>query len=235
MVPSRRENRDTWQDGVCMTVHDLRNYLNCIHGYGELLLENQIEGFTKSNLAERVMAISLKADALLADLLQSTGLQKAGSGVPGQECVLGELVEDSASFLLPLFRKKEVSLEFDIAPERTILALDKDNMTRAVTNLLSNSLKFTPAGGEVTVMVRRREARAYVGVRDSGIGLLPEHISRIFEKFYQVQPHNHGSLGLGLYIARQIVLGHGGELHAESAGLGKGSFFWFYLPLEAHA
>ncbi|MNT76026.1 Sensor protein SrrB [compost metagenome] len=98
---------------------------------------------------------------------------------------------------------------------------------------MGNALKFTPAGGRITVSAERLATEVRVEVRDTGIGIAPEHQQALFRKFYQVDSSStraHGGAGLGLAISKALVEAHGGRIGVESEP-GKGSRFWFVLPL----
>jgi signal transduction histidine kinase len=102
-------------------------------------------------------------------------------------------------------------------------------------NLLGNSFKFTNKGGSIIVDVHREDANAIVSVQDTGSGLTPDDVGRLFEPFSQVHDvmeKTNAGTGLGLYICRGIVEGHGGKIWVESEGKGKGSRFAFNIPLQ---
>jgi histidine kinase len=103
-----------------------------------------------------------------------------------------------------------------------------------LSNLIGNSIKFTPAGGHVTIRASYAEQNARVEVIDNGIGIASDNLDKIFEKFYQVDSsatRAAGGMGMGLPIARELIELHGGKLWAESEGTGKGSRFIFTLPV----
>ena len=106
-------------------------------------------------------------------------------------------------------------------------------LEQVVHNLVTNALKYTPAGGQVDVIVRREGEQATIRVEDTGVGIDPEILPRIFDLFTQADDtldRAHGGLGIGLTLVRRLVELHGGTVHAESAGRGRGSFFVVRLP-----
>src|SRR5207237_3274027 len=114
------------------------------------------------------------------------------------------------------------------------VSADADQVLQVLANLLSNARKFSPRGGEVTLTARARPGMVEVSVRDRGLGLPPEAVPRLFEKFYRVDNSDRREIkgtGLGLAICQQIVAAHGGRIWAESDGLGHGSRFILTLPL----
>ncbi|HEY0715087.1 MAG TPA: ATP-binding protein, partial [Polyangia bacterium] len=106
----------------------------------------------------------------------------------------------------------------------------EQRILQVLANVLGNAIKFTPAGGRITVRLECNGKQATIAVADTGPGIAPSQLERIFERLAQTQPTADRSLGLGLFIARAIVEGHGGRIWAESA-LGEGSTFFVTLPL----
>lgn len=144
-------------------------------------------------------------------------------------------IEDAVARLRPQYVEKEVGLNLQIAGPLPVLSADKWRMTQVMMNLLGNALQYTPAGGQVTVTAQREQGQLLVRVADTGVGLAPEHLPRVFERFYRVDKSRSragGGSGIGLTIARHLVEAHGGRIWAESAGPGEGSVFAFTLPLH---
>jgi signal transduction histidine kinase len=112
---------------------------------------------------------------------------------------------------------------------------DPDRITQVLTNLLGNALLATPAGGAVTVTGRRADDRAEIAVTDTGVGLAPEDLERVFERFYRApgRARRSAGSGIGLTIARGIARAHGGDVTASSEGRGRGARFTVTLPLRA--
>ena len=106
---------------------------------------------------------------------------------------------------------------------------------QVLTNLTGNALQYTPEGGRVTIIAKRINGEVEISVRDTGIGIPPEHLAHIFDRFYRVDKSRSrqagGGSGIGLTIARALVEAHGGRIRAESAGEGQGSTFTFTLPV----
>jgi CheY-like chemotaxis protein len=131
-----------------------------------------------------------------------------------------------------------VALRLEVPDAPACVDADGTRIAQALGNLLGNALKFTPPGGSVTVGLAMKGGRAEVRVRDTGIGMEPALIERLFEPFAQADEsaaRTHGGLGLGLAVVRGLVEMHGGEVRARSAGPGTGSAFVITLPLAAGA
>jgi histidine kinase len=110
---------------------------------------------------------------------------------------------------------------------------DEDRIGQVLLNLVGNALQYTPPGGRVSLSVRREGRRVRFSVQDTGIGISPEHLSRVFERFYRVDKSRSragGGSGIGLTVAQHLVQAHGGQIEAVSDGLGRGSRFSFTLP-----
>lgn len=135
-----------------------------------------------------------------------------------------------------LFERQGVTLAFESDKSSQIIAMDAELLERLLLNLLSNALKFTPKGGAVTVRVRTTAARVYLSVSDTGRGIAPEKLERVFDRFLDtdaMDPPPHG-IGLGLALCRRIAQGHGGSIVAESQE-GAGATFTVALPNERAA
>jgi signal transduction histidine kinase len=126
-------------------------------------------------------------------------------------------------------RDAGVELSAEAPPEPVILQADAERIGVVLGNLLGNAIRHTPSGGRVVARLKQVKHGARFEVQDSGDGIPPQYQERIFERFFQVPGAKRGGVGLGLYISREVVRAHGGEMGAESE-VGKGSTFWFTLP-----
>jgi signal transduction histidine kinase len=140
---------------------------------------------------------------------------------------LDELAKQSLAKFHALAQQSRVALMTNI-PASIIVPGDGPRLSRVFDALLSNAIKFSPNGGEVTVSIQREGSTAQIGVSDRGIGIAQEHISNIFDRFFQVDPKTAGT-GLGLALVKDIIVAHGGRVWVESAPM-QGSRFYFTLP-----
>jgi signal transduction histidine kinase len=146
---------------------------------------------------------------------------------------LPALIATATTALDPRYRAKGVALESTLPADLPVVWADPVRLGQVFTNLLDNALRHTPAGGSVAVSARAAADDVVVSVSDTGDGIPPEHLSRLFDRFYRVdeaRDRGHGGAGIGLAIAKALVDGHGGSIRATSAGPGTGSTFTVCLP-----
>jgi signal transduction histidine kinase len=157
---------------------------------------------------------------------------EAGTRVLHLECVdTGALLRAAAEMYAGLAGEQEVALGVDVPPEVPDLRADRARLLQVLSNLVGNALKFTPRGGAVRIGAEAAGELVRVWVSDTGPGIDPEHLPRLFERFWQARRGDRAGLGLGLSIAKAIVDAHGGRIWAESTP-GSGSTFSFTLPLD---
>lgn len=173
---------------------------------------------------------------LARELLQLSKLESGKLQLKNEELDVKGLVESSVRPLQLQFQEKNVALTLEFPPILPHLVADEQQLTSVVTNLVTNALKYTGAGGRVNVRVREEDNGLRIDVVDTGQGISQENLGKIFDKFVQVKHSSDttpGSVGLGLAIAKEIVELYGGKIWATSAP-GKGSTFSFVLPLPQH-
>jgi len=143
-------------------------------------------------------------------------------------------VQETAATFEPIAEAEDVALHVQVPQTRPQLRADKARLTQSLHNLLYNALQHTPAGGSITVRVEPVPGAVYLRVQDTGVGIAPEHLQHVFDRFYRVdraRSRDSGGTGLGLAIVRAIVEAHGGAVTAASQGPGRGSTFTIKLPL----
>jgi len=216
---------------VSSVSHELRTPLTCIKTSVDLLQE--MMGGASGAQAELVRTIAHHTDrlqALVADLLEITRLEARQLTLSPQPTDLRTIVERVAHTFAPLLEKKGQTIALELPPQVSLVSVDRRRIEQVLTNLLSNAHKFTPKGGHIAVGLAERDDCLEVSVSDDGPGIPPEEQERIFDKFYVVADGRSASgVGLGLYIARQLVELHGGRIWVESTP-GQGSTFRFTLP-----
>ena len=212
--------------------HDLRNPLTAVQGQSQLLQQMLVSAGFDGRAQRSVRAIVVGAKrmgAMIQDLVDSTRLE-AG------QLRLERHPTELRPFVLDLLQRSAVVLEVsrvaaEIPADLPPLDADPNRLERILVNLLSNALKYSPGGTEVRVGAEREAQQVRIWVQDRGMGILPEDLPHIFERFYRAKgARKTEGLGLGLYITRMLVEAHGGRIWVESE-TGKGSTFSFTLPV----
>jgi histidine kinase len=214
--------------------HELRTPLTAIKGS----MEGLEDGVLPASPAT-YRQVAREADRLgrLVEDLQELSRVESGALVLDLGPVsLADLVETLRKRMSPSFAEKGVALEFSLPASLPPLHADGDRLLQVLTNLLSNALHHTPAGGRVGLSAETRGREVLVRLADSGSGIAPKHLPFIFDRFYRADPsrsrQDGGGSGIGLTIARHLVEAQGGRIWAESPGEGLGSTFSFTVPLE---
>jgi two-component system OmpR family sensor kinase len=217
---------------VASVSHDLRTPLAALQGYLEtLLLKNGSLGEEERHeYAEIAFKHSEQLSRLVGDLFELATLEGRHDPIETEVFSIAELTQDVVQKFRLEAERRSLRLELDLPPSVPFVRGDIGLIERALGNLLQNALRHTPTGGRVTVGLRRDGERIVVRVEDTGSGIPPEELPRIFDRFYRGRNADarSGGAGLGLAIAKRILELHGGDLRVESA-LGLGSSFFFAL------
>ena len=216
--------------------HELRTPLNAIVGWAHILRQN---AEAPSPAIEAISRNAQAQAALIEDLLDMSRIMAGKVDLNLGRVRLDDVVASAVVALEPLARARRVSLSAatDGAADVWISA-DTARLQQVLTNLIDNGIKFTPAGGLVELRVDVQAHEARIVVRDTGQGIHPDFLPSVFDRFRQADgstTRRHGGLGIGLSIARQIVIMHGGTIHAHSDGAGRGAAFTVTLPLAGEA
>ncbi|MGH2459974.1 MAG: sensor histidine kinase [Chloroflexota bacterium] len=211
--------------------HELRTPLALLISQADLALER-----SRTPGEYRRVLLSMREDAkrmnqLVNDLLTLARADAGESQVGREPLDLNDLTSDVVAAMEPLARARGVALGRGAA-ESTVVMGDQTRLTQLLLNLIDNALKYTPAGGAVTVSTRPEGKQAILQLADTGVGIPPEHLPHLFERFYRVDPARaraQGGAGLGLAIARWIVESHGGHITVASE-TGRGTTFTVTLP-----
>jgi PAS domain S-box-containing protein len=220
-------------DFLATVSHELRTPMTAILGWAKLMRNER----DPAMLTEAVAAIEGSAMAqaqLIDDILDVSRIRVGKLRMRFDETHLADVVERAVETMRPLAEAKNIELQVDLASRDAAVKGDRQRLQQVVLNLLSNAVKFTPDGGRVSVTLAKNGTTARITVSDNGPGIPPEFLPHLFERFRQAETNQtraHGGLGLGLSIAQYIVSTHGGSIHAESAGEGKGATFTVELPL----
>jgi signal transduction histidine kinase len=212
--------------------HELNTPLASIKGYMEGLQDGVI-----APTAETFQLVHHEADRLqrlVHDLQELSRAEAVSSQLDLRPCDPSRIVQTVTARLLPQFADQGIVLENDVSERLPQVRADADRVEQVLTNLVGNALQYTAAGGRVTIQATRLDAAIQFSVQDTGVGLTPDDLTKIFQRFYRVDKSRaraSGGSGIGLTIAQHIVEAHGGQIWAESPGLNQGSTFSFTLPL----
>ena len=214
--------------------HELRTPLNAIVGWTHILSQT-VEDPAIRRAVETIARNARVQAKLIDDLLDMSRIMAGKIGLTVARCNLTDIVLMAADALQPVAAAKGVMLTVSAGQGQDVgISCDVARMQQVVTNLLDNGIKFTPAGGVVDVTVMAHGHEAQLVIRDTGQGISPEFLPAVFDRFRQADgstTRQHGGLGLGLSIARQIVEMHDGSIRAHSDGPGMGAIFTLTLPL----
>ncbi len=212
--------------------HDLRNPLTVIGGY----LEGLRDGILQPT-QERFDTMQAEVQHLehLVNDLRTLSLADAGELTINRAAIHPyELLERLALAYQHQAGQLNIEMKVDYEPDLPEICVDSERMEQVLGNLVSNALRYTPDGGQICVSAGKAWGGIVLKVRDNGAGIAPEILPHIFERSYRGDPSRQGNeSGLGLSIARSIVDLHGGNLSAQSAGLGKGAEFFIFLPARS--
>ncbi|MBL0058707.1 MAG: response regulator [Elusimicrobia bacterium] len=214
--------------------HDLRSPLASIRGYAQLLqFQRDLPPEQTAKFLNIIVSQADHQGSLISDLMDVVSIESGKLRVEKSPAVLTEILTNMDLRMVALAEQKKIEFKTLLEGEFPAIPLDSRRIDQALTNLIGNAFKHTPAGGRVTLRAVREPGQFRVEVRDTGEGIPAVSLPRIFEEFYQVESHasKKDGLGLGLTIAREIVHAHGGEIGAESDGPGQGAKFWFTLPI----
>jgi two-component system phosphate regulon sensor histidine kinase PhoR len=225
------------KDFVINVSHELRTPLASIQGYTETLLDGALQD--PEHNVRFLNIIRLNAERLrrlTEDLLTLSRIELNRQTFQPAHYDVNALLAEHVDAMRPMADKNQITLAMEPPPPGTEVFCDSEAVHQIVTNLVDNALKYTPEGGSVTVGARpAADNRVIVYVRDTGLGIPPEDLPRLFERFYRVdkaRSRELGGTGLGLAIVKHLVRSQGGEVGVESV-LNQGSTFFFTLPVDA--
>ncbi len=224
-------------DFISIVSHELRTPLTSIKAFAELIMiKPRMTSEKRDKLLRIINNETDRLARLISDILDLTKIEAGKLSWHITRVSLNDIVQTSVAGIQSLADNKSIEIKVAMPPTLSLLFGDRDRLIQVITNILSNSIKFTPQGGGIKISAIQEsspKSQIVVTISDTGIGIPPTDLELIFEKFRRsgdVLTYNNQGTGLGLAISRQIVEYHGGVIWAESA-LGQGSIFTFTLPL----
>jgi len=216
---------------VANVSHELKTPLTSIRGYAETLLQGGLEDEgNRSRFVETIHAQAVRLEALVEDLLELADLERPDAALDVKDWNFAEIAREMAAAFEEVAGRRGLELQLD-APRELHARVDRNRIEVAMRNLLDNAIKYTDAGS-VTLTVGAQDDEVRVSITDTGRGIPPEHLPRVFERFYRVdlgRSRASGGTGLGLSIVKHAIELHGGRVGVVSTP-GSGTTFWFEVP-----
>jgi signal transduction histidine kinase len=218
---------------LAVVSHELRTPLTAISGWAQLLAEGKIAAATQQRAFQTIQRQARSQSQLIDDLLDVSRIVSGKLRLDWREVDPFKVINAAIDVVRPTAEAKNIDLASDLDTSEGTVSGDPDRLQQVIWNLLSNAIKFTPDGGRVEIRSRWVDSSLEIVVADTGQGISEDFLPFIFERFRQADVSTtraNGGLGLGLAIVRQLVETHGGSIHAQSAGIGKGAVFNVRLP-----
>jgi signal transduction histidine kinase len=233
LAKKAEEEKDNFMATVA---HELRSPISVIYYANSLnRMASSEQGSDQLDVIDRQVG---HLNLLIEDLLDVSRVARGKIRLDRQHVDASSIVPGAIEKARPLITSRKHTLELDISREPMPLFVDPARIEQVLSNLLTNAAKYTPDGGHIWVMAKPAGDSAILVVRDNGIGIPPEMLSRVFDMFVQGdfgRDRDEGGLGIGLSLVRKISEMHGGSVHVMSAGKNRGSEFLVTLPLEQPA
>jgi signal transduction histidine kinase len=224
----------TRDDFLAIVSHDLRDMLGVMVGFAGMIATDVSQPDRLESIrgyAERIQRAGARMNRLIGDLVDVASIEAGALAVTRELGDPAQVAREAVETFQTQAAAKALTLVAEIDPTTTSATFDAPRILQVLTNLLINAIKFTPADGKVEVRVDRAGHDIRFAVTDTGVGIPAEKLEAVFERFLQINPKERRGVGLGLYISKCIVHGHGGQIWAEST-LGQGSRFVFTLPID---
>ena len=221
------------RDFVANVSHELKTPITSIKGFVETLLDGAMNDPVEADRFLKIVSKhSNRLNAIIEDLLTLSRLEQDGTaGVERQPIGLSGLVSSAVEICAHRAENKNISIKIE-CPDTLIASVNPPLIEQALINLISNAVKYSPEGKTVTVSVYAKREGVVLSVIDQGYGIAPEHLERLFERFYRVdkgRSRQEGGTGLGLAIVKHIAQAHGGTVSVKST-FGVSSTFSIFLP-----
>jgi PAS domain S-box-containing protein len=215
---------------LSVVAHDLRNPLSTILLQSALLRRQCPEPAGQSHKPEdAIHRAATRMNRLIQDLLDVARMESGQPTIERARLSARELIVGAVEMLRPLADSSALELRVDVDDDVPDMLGDRDRLLQVVENLIGNAIKFTEPGGSITAGAAAREREVRFWVADTGVGIAPEHLPLVFDRFWQVTRSGRHGAGLGLPIAKGIVEAHGGRIGVTSRP-GRGTTFWFTIP-----
>jgi histidine kinase len=214
--------------------HELRTPLTAIKGSMEGLMDGVLPA--NDETYRQIHAEAERLNRLVNDLQELSRVEARAYELDLRSLDVSSIIHSVTKRLSPQFESKRITLDLDLQTRLPHILADEDRAIQVLTNLTGNALQYTPEGGKIKISAKQSKDEIQISVQDTGVGIPPEQLNNIFDRFYRVDKSRSrqagGGSGIGLTVARALVEAHGGRIWAESAGEGKGSTFTFSLKIN---
>ncbi len=230
---SAEQANKTKDEFIAVVSHELRTPLNAIGGWARILKTEDLSDNTKKLALEKIEKNLRSQTKLVEDLLEYSQIVSGTLKMEGKEVNFSDVFENTFTEIEPTAQKKSIEFSKDNQLNGHLVLGDEDKIKLVIHNLLTNAVKFTHSGGRIETLITEDDGAIKMIIRDNGIGISPDFLPYIFDRFTQADTsstRNSGGLGLGLTISNHIVNLHNGKIEAESEGTGKGSTFTVTVP-----
>jgi signal transduction histidine kinase len=227
-----KESNELKSNFLTLASHELRTPLGIIIGYSSFLKEDA-KGELSSH-ANQVLTAAQQMRSILDEMNNLTMLKSDEMTLKLQKVAMEDILAYACEGIKEIASTRKQNLVYDFSEEAYIVNVDIDKTALAFGNILSNAIRFSPEGSEITVGLMKDGNQVLSWVQDHGIGIPADKLQKIFEEFYQIEPPNtrhYGGLGIGLTIAKGLIEAQDGKIWAESEGADKGSTFKVLLPM----
>ena len=220
------------RDFVANVSHELRTPLTIVGGFAETLQDPDIPAARKAEFAQTIYSNTQRMQRIVDELLDLSRIESGHWKPRLQPVTIADAAAEVFARVSSAAAKKDISLETRIAPAGSVINVDKTALEQILLNLVENALRHTPERGTITIETAEAKNGVVLSVTDTGIGIAPEHLPRIFERFYRAdsgRSREAGGTGLGLAIVKHLVEAHGGSVTATSA-VGSGTTVRIFFP-----
>ena len=220
------------RDFVANVSHELRTPLTIVGGFAETLQDPDISPVRRAEFAQTIYSNTQRMQRIVDELLDLSRIESGHWKPRLQPVKIADAAAEVFARVEPAAATKNISLETRITPAASIIHVDRTALEQILLNLVENALRHTPEAGRITVEAAEAKNGVVLSVKDTGIGIAPEHLPRIFERFYRAdsgRSREAGGTGLGLAIVKHLVEAHGGSVNAESV-LGSGTTVRIFFP-----
>jgi two-component system, OmpR family, phosphate regulon sensor histidine kinase PhoR len=220
------------RDFVANVSHELRTPLTIVGGFAETLQDPDISPERRSEFAQTIYSNTQRMQRIVDELLDLSRIESGHWKPRLQAVTIADAAAEVFARVSAVAAKKGISLETKIAPAASVIHADRTALEQILLNLVENALRHTPEGGKITIETAEAKNGVVLSVTDTGTGIAPEHLPRIFERFYRAdsgRSREAGGTGLGLAIVKHLVEAHGGSVSADSV-VGSGTTVRIFFP-----